>query len=227
MTVGALCVAVTLAGCGTLQQGATPSTEVRHVAASHEADHATDDGPAASGPQRALADRLTQLLTPSGGQKPAGGMPVGFIRGIIGVLGSPTNGYTLVLTSDADEAAIVDDVLHGLPRDSHDSLTVTRATSRMSELQDAWRAITSGRWRAEGYHGSYSVDADPSRGGIAVDLFNDDPSRAAAERDALISIAPAIITVQIASGPGSRLSRVDGNSPHLGGATITSPSGLS
>src|SRR5665811_1098021 len=91
-------------------------------------DGRVDDGPIPTGMQQEAADRITKLLTPRG-EKPADGVPVSFDIGIIGVTGSPTDGYTLVVGRGEDAIKVKDDALAGLPAEAK-SIVGSKVASR-------------------------------------------------------------------------------------------------
>ncbi|MBW9214791.1 S1 family peptidase [Mumia sp. zg.B53] len=197
------------------------------AAASDQPPALAYDGPIATSLQRAVADRVTELLTPQG-DKPADGVPVSLDAGVIGVTGSPTAGYTLVVTRGTDGAALVNRLTSGLSATARRLLTVRTSERTAQELRDAWVGVTAQQWRTADAAptAGYSMDLDPELEAVVVDVAAA-PPRAAARLDrqaAPVEGVDAGAVVVRYTGSAARASRTSDTSPHWGGARITSPS---
>ncbi|MGH1564645.1 hypothetical protein [Mumia sp. DW29H23] len=198
------------------------------VVAADEPEAVAYDGPVATPLQRTVADRVTALLTPQG-EKPADGVPVSLDAGVIGVTGSPTEGYTLVVTQGTDGRALVDRLTRGLPTTARRLLTVRTSERTADELRDAWLGVAGQQWRASAAAPSagYAMDLDPELEAVVVDVASEAPDSAAARLDvqaAPVEGVPAGAVVVRYSGDAGRSSRTADTAPHWGGARISSGS---
>ncbi|MFD1824506.1 hypothetical protein [Mumia zhuanghuii] len=175
--------------------------------------------------QRAVAQRLTAVLTPQG-EKPADGVPVGLDVGIIGVLGSAADGYDVVVTRETDPAALVARLTAGLPAGARNSLRITTSERSADELRTAWRQVSAQAWAGDAsQRSSYSMDLDPELGAVVVDVEGTAPAagRLDVQRAPVEGVEPGAVVVRY-TGESALASRTADTSPHWGGAKITAGS---
>jgi hypothetical protein len=218
-------------------EGPATQGEVVQLAAEKTAPRADDDtlgpdpraadGPRATKVQREVADRLSALLTPKG-EKPADGAPVSLDQGLIGVIGSPAAGYTLVVTKETDGKALVSSLTAGLPEEARKALDVRVSERSAAELREAWAAVWEQRWRTltpEPETG-YSVDLDPELEAVVVVIGSEAPptDRLDTLRQPLQGVDAGAVVVQY-GGASGRASRTSDSAPHWGAAKITKSGG--
>ncbi|WP_370617268.1 hypothetical protein [Mumia sp. Pv 4-285] len=190
-----------------------------------------EDGPVPTPLQRAVADRVTALLTPKG-DKPADGVPVSLDIGLIGVEGSPSEGYTLVVTRGTDGKALVSRLTTGLPSTARYLLAVETSERTADELRAAWEGVVGQHWRSADTapSGAYGLDLDPELEAVVVDVEGAAPPTAAArlgvEEPSVVG-APAEAVVVRYTGESARTSRAVDTAPHWAGARITNSGGSS
>jgi hypothetical protein len=125
-----------------------------------------DGGAQPNEAQTALAARITDILTPDD-SKGDNGVPPQFVRGIVGVVGTPATGYTLVVGKGVDARAAARSVLEGLPPKSATYLHTRVAEHSAAELERVWRAVANGAWLPSA-DTPYSLDVDATSGQIEV-----------------------------------------------------------
>lgn len=184
---------------------------------------AVEDSPVVTALQRQVADRVTALLTPSG-DKPVNGVPVSLAVGVIGVTGSPADGYTVVVTQDADVVALVGGLVADLPTGARDLLTVRRSARTAAELRAAWEGVEAQQWEGDADPtAGYGMDLDPELEAVVVDIASDPPatSRLDAQKAPVEGVEPGAVVVRY-SGDAGRTARTADTAPHWGGAKISS-----
>ncbi|KAA1425062.1 hypothetical protein FE697_004025 [Mumia zhuanghuii] len=188
-----------------------------------------EDGPQPTTLQRTVADRVTALLTPRG-DKPADGVPVSLDVGLIGVTGSPVEGYTLVVTQGTDGKALVSRLTSGLPLTARRLLTVETSERTTDELRNAWDGVRGERWRSAAAvpTGAYGLDLDPELEAVVVDVEGAEPAALARLSDEAASVegAPPEAVVVRYTGEAARTSRAADTAPHWAGARISASTGV-
>jgi hypothetical protein len=172
-----------------------------------------------------LGSRSTSLLTPDGGDKPDGGLPVALAWGVIGVTGSQAEGYIVTVASGTNPEQTREMIVEGLPADEAGKLEVRGSAVAAADIAEAWDRVQQRDWVEAGSTRTYAIDLDPVSGRIVIDLYEPDGRIGAAERDALLAINPDLIEVHVSEQTASRASRSNDTSPHFGGASISGPGG--
>lgn len=139
-----------------------------------------DDGPQPNRAQAALTARISEILTPRD-SKSGDGVPPQFASGIVGFVGAPATGYTLIVGEGVDVGAAAQSVLEGLSADSAIYLDTRVADHTTAELARVWRAVMAEKWSSSP-NASYSLDVAATSGQIEVTV---DPSLPADDRDRL------------------------------------------
>ncbi len=188
------------------------------------------DGPVPTAVQRAVGQRVTALLSPDG-EKRSDGVPVGLDHGVIGVIGSTAEGYTLVVTKETDGRALVAKLTARLPKEAAEGLEVRVSERSADELREAWHAaFEPQKWRtaiASDVAGM-AVELDPEREAVVVTLGGEPPREGRLDTLAqpLQGVDAGSVVVEY-GGKAGRASRAADSAPHWGGARITKASGAS
>ena len=139
-----------------------------------------------------LADRVSGLVAATG--KEGDGVPPGLARGVLGVVGDATVGYTVVVDpARADPAQTRLGLLAGLPPEAQDRLQVETSCTSAAALTDAWRVIVARTWHPTARTATFGMDLDPLNERIVVQI--DPVSTSAEAAQALRGIAPHLVTV--------------------------------
>lgn len=190
-------------------------------------DPAALDGRPATPLQRQVARRVTALVSPPDSKptKPEESVPTSLDHGIIGVLGSPAAGYTLVLTKGTDGKALISTIVKGLPAEAAAGLSFRVSERTSDELREAWVAVFAGDWQSsvDVTGRSMAVDLSPEREAVEVVLGGEAPplGRADTMRQPLEDVPAGAVVVEY-GGESGRASRVNDSAPHWGAAKITS-----
>ncbi len=150
------------------------------------------------------AVRVTAIST--SGSKTVHGVPPGLARGVLGAVGDPVVGYTVVVDSAlGDPARIRSELLAGLPAEVADQVQVEVSCTSAAALADAWRTVIARAWHPSARTASFGMDLDPATERIVVQI---DPASTSNEAvQALRRVAPHLITVRtggVRRGKGRR-----------------------
>ncbi len=176
-----------------------------------------DDGPQATTGQEEAADRVTAILTNNGVDVPTkNGLPYQLARGVVGISGSPTRGYTVLVAKGVSTAKVTSSVFAGLSKGATAGLTLKTAGATVEEITAVWDAVSSRKWVAEP-DAKISLGMSVEDGQVVVDL---DERASDKSRANLAALSKLVRIVDIA--PMRRSSRYSDDPPHYGGASISS-----
>ncbi|QMW66847.1 hypothetical protein H4N58_02485 [Mumia sp. ZJ1417] len=205
---------VTAVLCGlvllTAERPLVQSHEVRLVSTSVPTAAAVPDATPLAAPrptkiQREVGRRITALLTPPG-EKPADGLPVGLDSGVIGVIGSTVDGYTLVVTRGTDGAALVSKLTADLPDKARQGLEIRVSGRTADELRAAWAAVFAQQWRtlAPAPQHAVAVELDPEREAVVVVIGSEPPDvgRLDTLQRPLRGVEPGAVVIQYGGAAG-------------------------
>ncbi|GAA1618169.1 hypothetical protein GCM10009789_85140 [Kribbella sancticallisti] len=150
--------------------------------------------------------------------RPTSGLPFGLSQGVVGVLGSPTTGYKVVVDdSVVDEKRYQAAVAKNVPAAGMKMLAVERSCRSARSIAAAWNEIGARSW-TDAAKTTYTADLDPASEDIVVEY--DKATTSAASLAALQSMEG----VRAVAGGAARLSRMSDTATggHWGGARITS-----
>ena len=213
IVAGAL-VASTAVGSPDGDAQAKEQAKQQQVAEIPTSGEPVDDGPVPTAEQQAVADRITKLLTPQG-NKPKYGVPPSLDAGVVGVTGSPSDGYTVVLGKGADSKSLGDQLTSGLnARDV--TLNFKQAERTTESLKQVWISISERGWITQDPAPGYTLDVDPATATVKIEI---DDSVSAEELVALRKLGGDALTITTGDAP-FRTSRNSDDSPHYGGANL-------
>lgn len=152
--------------------------------------------------------------------RPTSGLPYGLSQGVVGVLGSPTTGYKVVVDdSVVDNKKYQAAVSKNVPAAGMKMVGVERSCRSARSIADAWNEIGARSW-TDAAKTTYTADLDPASEQIVVeyDKATTSPESAAALQ--------SLDGVRAVAGSAARLSRMNDTPKggHWGGARITSVS---
>ncbi len=131
--------------------------------------------------------------------RPTSGLPFGLSQGIVGVLGSQTTGYKVVIDdSVADETKYQAAVKKNVPAAGMKMIAVERSCRSARSISDAWNEIGARSW-TDATKTTYTADLDPASEEIVVEY--DKATTSAASAAALQSLDG----VRAVAGSASRL----------------------
>ena len=147
-------------------------------------------------------------------------VPPGLERGVLGVLGDATTGYTVVVDPSVVRLSDVRaQLVEGLDPASAAAVTVERSCRSVKSLAAAWLTLTAGDWHPKADTTSYSLEIDSATEKIlvSVDPAGLDPS----VLRALERVDPTVVEVQqgaVARTAGRLADPTTGG--HRGGAGV-------
>lgn len=151
--------------------------------------------------------------------RPKSGLPYGLSQGIIGVVGSATSGYKVVVDSaKLDGKKYQSAMARNLPSAGKQLVRVERSCRSAQSIAEAWNAVGARSWSADAGRTTFAADLDPLTENVVVeyDQASTSPASLAGLRD--------LSGVQLVAGSLARTSRLSDTPKggHWGGARITS-----
>jgi streptogrisin D len=150
--------------------------------------------------------------------RPTSGLPYGLSQGVVGVLGSPTTGYKVVIDdSVVSQKKYQAAVTKNVPAAGLKMLKVERSCRSARSIAAAWNEIGARSW-PDAAKMTYTADLDPASEDVLVEY--DKATTSAASVSALQSLDG----VQAVAGSPARLTRMSDTPKggHWGGARINS-----
>lgn len=193
MIAGAMLVAMAVPSPGNAyaQERDDPAKKAV-VEASREPLFSADDGPELTDAQAALAARITTLITPSDGAKPASsGVPPELALGIVGFYEETRGHFTVVIGSNADQESLVRTMVAGLPTEAASALRVVRSDVSTEALARVWNDVAAAQWRTS--PSSYAIVVDPKSARIELAVSQ----LTAGEKDRLAQIGGSLLHVVV------------------------------
>jgi hypothetical protein len=153
--------------------------------------------------ENAVAQRISSVLALDEA-KGGGGVPSGLARGILGVVGDPSAGYTVVAdTTRLDIQRLHESLTEGLPPQAASAVRVEGSCTSAAALATAWRKLEARDWHPSAKRAAFGFDIDARTEQIVVGL---DAGSAGPElAEAIQRIAPRLISIHLV--PASRSSR--------------------
>ncbi|WP_350281240.1 hypothetical protein [Kribbella sp. HUAS MG21] len=151
--------------------------------------------------------------------RPTSGLPYGLSQGVIGVVGSATTGFKVVVDSaKLDTEKYQAAMARNLPPAGKGMVRVERSCRSAQSIADAWNAVSTRSWSSDASRTTYAADLDPASENVVVeyDAATTSPASLAGLRE--------LSGVQLVAGSLARTSRLSDTPKggHWGGARITS-----
>ncbi|HZX03957.1 hypothetical protein [Kribbella sp.] len=151
--------------------------------------------------------------------RPTSGLPYGLSQGVIGVVGSATTGYEVVVDSEhMDGNKYQSAMARNLPAAGKQLVKVERSCRSAQAIADTWRAVGKRAWSGDAARTTFAADLDPASENVVVeyDQATTSPASLAGLRE--------LSGVQLVAGSLARTSRLSDTPKggHWGGARITS-----
>jgi streptogrisin D len=165
----------------------------------------------------AVAVRSLEPLDATG--RPTSGLPYGLSQGVIGVVGSASTGYTVVVDeSVVDEKKYQAAVARYVPAAGKEMVGLERSCRSAQAIAEAWNAVGARSWSADARRTTFAADLDPATEDIVVEY--DEATTSPASLQGLRRLSG----VRLVASSLTRTSRLSDtpNGGHWGGARITS-----
>lgn len=162
--------------------------------------------------------RSSEPLTDTG--RPTSGLPYGLSQGVIGVLGSASTGYKVLVDDSVDQTAYRAKLAKQVPPEGMKAVAFERGCRPAKAIAAAWTKVSARDWSPAAKKTTFIADLDPATEQIVVEY-----DRATTSPDtvaALTSIDPTI--VRAVPGSPQRMTRLSDTPTggHWGGARISS-----
>ncbi len=172
---------------------------------------------AALGEGVGVAVRSLEPLDATG--RPKSGLPYGLSQGVIGVVGSASAGYKVVVDSSVlDTRRYEAAMARNVPAAGKQMVGIERSCRSARAIADAWNSVGARSWSADASRTTFAADLDPVSEDIVVEY--DQATTSAASLEGLRGLS-GIQLVESALARTSRLNDTP-NGGHWGGARITS-----
>lgn len=151
--------------------------------------------------------------------RPTSGLPYGLSQGVIGVVGSATTGYKVVVDSaKLDEKKYQSAMARNLPAAGKQMVRAERSCRSAQSIADAWNAVGARDWSSDAGRTTFAADLDPVTENVVVEY--DQATTSPASQAGLRKLSG----VQVVAGSLARTSRLSDTPKggHWGGARITS-----
>ncbi|GAA1761576.1 hypothetical protein GCM10009795_005030 [Nocardioides hankookensis] len=224
VAAAALCVtgAIAAGGQTTLAQGA-PAPDSTDVAKEPSFDGFDQI------PGQVAGHRINKFLLPADEAKSSGKTLASLSNGIIGVLGNPTDGYTVIVGSDYDQEAVEKELTAGLDETAQALISTKASPVTAADLSNAWAAVNDHSQSLQRSLGAYSIDIDAATSQVVIEASGQtvakrsgDATRTETEVE---SLAPGLIDVQLGETTQRLVRSTPDAAPHYGGSWITWPNG--
>jgi streptogrisin D len=164
-----------------------------------------------------IAVRSLEPLDATG--RPKSGLPYGLSQGVIGVVGSASSGYKVVVDSAVlDTRRYEAAMARNLPAAGKQMVGIERSCRSAKAIGDAWNAVGARSWSGDASRTTFAADLDPVSEDIVVEY--DKATTSAASLEGLRGLSG----VRLVESSLARTSRLNDtpNGGHWGGARITS-----
>jgi len=151
--------------------------------------------------------------------RPKSGLPYGLSQGVIGVVGSASTGYKVVVDgAKLDTKKYQSAMARNVPTAGKQLVGIERSCRSAQSIADAWNSVGARSWSADAARTTFAADLDPVSEDIVVEY--DQASTSPASLDGLRGLSG----VQLVASSLARTSRLSDtpNGGHWGGARITS-----
>ncbi|MEU8223546.1 hypothetical protein [Kribbella sp. NPDC048915] len=223
-SISLLAVALATPSSGAVAQGAacshaqpsTSSTEAQRLA---QPTSAADARPLGESLGDGISAAIQSLEPLDATGRPTSGLPYGLSQGVIGVVGSATTGYKVVVDSARlDEAKYQAAMQRNLPAAGKSLVKVESSCRTAQAIAATWNAVGARTWSADAARTTYAADLDPVTENVIVEY--DQATTSAASLAGLREVPG----VQLVAGSLARMSRLSDTPKggHWGGARITS-----
>lgn len=165
------------------------------------------------------AIRSLEPLTETG--RPVSGLPYGLSQGIVGVLGTASTGYKVVVDdSVVDHAKYRAALEESVPSAGMGLVAVERSCRSAKAIAAAWTRLSARDWHAGAAQTTFTADLDPATEQIVVEY---DQQTTSPETAAALSAIDGAILLATPGSP-QRMTRYNDTPTggHWGGARITS-----
>ncbi|MGW6279888.1 hypothetical protein [Kribbella sp. NPDC055071] len=151
--------------------------------------------------------------------RPKSGLPYGLSQGVIGVVGTSTTGYKVVVDSaKLDAKKYQAAVARSVPAAGKQLVRIERSCRSAQAIADAWNTVGARSWSDDAARTTFAADLDPVTENIVIEY--DKASTSPASLEGLQGLSG----VQLVAGSLMRTSRLSDTPKggHWGGARITS-----
>jgi streptogrisin D len=151
--------------------------------------------------------------------RPTSGLPYGLSQGVIGVVGSASTGYTVVVDeSVVNRKKYQAAVARYVPAAGKELVGLERSCRSARAIADAWNAVGARSWSTDARRTTFAADLDAATEDIVVEY--DKATTSPASLQGLRGLSG----VRLVAGSLARTSRLSDtpNGGHWGGARITS-----
>jgi hypothetical protein len=208
--------AVTGAAACSHAQPSASSTEAKRLAQPTSASDARPLGES-MGDGISAAVRSLEPLDATG--RPTSGQPYGLSQGVIGVVGSATTGYKVVVDSAKLDAKRYQAAMtRNVPAAGKQLVRVERSCRSAQAIADTWNAVGSRSWSSDAAKTTFAADLDPLTEDVVVEY--DQATTSAGSLAGLKELSG----VQLVASSLARTTRLSDTPKggHWGGARITS-----
>jgi streptogrisin D len=217
--VGLTASATVPAAAGAVCSHAQPSANAVQSQRLAQPTSASDPRPLgeALGEGISIAVRSMEPLDATG--RPTSGLPYGLSQGVIGVVGSASTGYKVVVDSSVlDTRRYEAAMARNTPAAGKQMVGIERSCRSAREIAAAWNSVGARSWSSDASRTTFAADLDPISEDIVVEY--DKATTSAASLDGL----RAMSGVQLVESSLARASRLNDTPKggHWGGARITS-----
>ncbi|MGW7682010.1 hypothetical protein ACWGID_14795 [Kribbella sp. NPDC054772] len=197
-------------------QPSTSSTDAKRLSQPTSTSDARPLGESLGDGISAAVDSLEPLDATG---RPKSGLPYGLSQGIIGVVGSATSGYKVVVDSaKLDSKKYQSAMARNLPAAGKQMVKIERSCRSAKSIADTWTTVGDRSWSADASRTTFAADLDPVSENVVVeyDQATTSPESQAGLRE--------LAGVQLVAGSLARTSRLSDTPKggHWGGARITS-----
>ncbi|HEY3562831.1 MAG TPA: hypothetical protein VGL05_35435 [Kribbella sp.] len=151
--------------------------------------------------------------------RPTSGLPYGLSQGVVGVVGSATTGYEVVVDSaTVDTKKYQSAMARNLPTAGKQMVKVQHSCRSAKAIADSWNAVGKRAWSSDASRTTFAADLDPVTENVVVEY--DEATTSPASLAGLRELSG----VQLVAGSLARTTRLSDTPKggHWGGARITS-----
>ncbi|TDW66159.1 hypothetical protein [Kribbella pratensis] len=203
------------AACSHAQPSAS-STDAKRLA---QPTSASDARPLGESLGDGISAAVSSLEPLDATGRPTSGLPYGLSQGVIGVVGSATTGYKVVVDSARLDAKKYQSAMdRNLPAAGKQMVRVERSCRSSQSIADAWNAVGARAWSSDAGSTTFAADLDPVTENVVVEY--DQATTSPASQAGLRKLSG----VQVVASSLARTTRLSDTPKggHWGGARITS-----
>ena len=203
------------AACSHAQPSAS-STEASRLA---QPTSASDARPLGESLGDGISAAIRSLEPVDATGRPTSGLPYGLSQGVVGVVGSATTGYEVVVdAAKVDTKKYQSAMARNLPTAGKSMVKVEHSCRSAKAIADAWNTVGKRSWSSDASRTTFAADLDPASENILVEYDG------ATTSPASLAGLRKLPGVQLVAGSLARTTRLSDTPKggHWGGARITS-----